>query len=223
MKLLVSDFDGTFFLEGVEKDLKAIEDWRKVGNLFVIATGRSYYDYKIKEQKYKIPTDFIILNHGATILYKDEIIYNKTIDDNIVKEITKIKVKEVYCCRFKESRTSINNKDITKIVLKFDNEKETEIIKNKLMKKYNNDLNVYLLSNKKTLEIVSKNANKYFAIEFLKKKINFQEIIVIGNGKTDVEMIKNYDGYCVSNSCLDVKEVCKKEYSSVYELINDKI
>lgn len=69
-KILVSDYDRTFYLnkEGIKKNIETVEKFRKNGNLFVIATGRSFLDFKRKQYKYHFDYDYVILNHGATIL-----------------------------------------------------------------------------------------------------------------------------------------------------------
>ena len=43
-KILVSDFDGTFYLKNVDinNNIKNVEKFRSQGNIFIIATGRSY-------------------------------------------------------------------------------------------------------------------------------------------------------------------------------------
>ena len=54
-KMLVSDYDETFYLndEDIEKNKQAVGKLRKAGNIFVIATGRSYLDFFNKlESKY---------------------------------------------------------------------------------------------------------------------------------------------------------------------------
>ena len=89
-KILVSDYDKTFYLndEDVEKNKIAVEKFRKNGNIFVIATGRSYYDMQKKISEYKIMYDYLIINHGATILNeKDEIIYNFSIKNETANKI----------------------------------------------------------------------------------------------------------------------------------------
>ena len=49
-KILVSDYDQTFYLndEDIEKNKKSVEEFRKKGNIFVFATGRSYFDFMNK-------------------------------------------------------------------------------------------------------------------------------------------------------------------------------
>ena len=49
-KILVSDYDHTFYLndENIENNKEAVDRFRKEGNIFVIATGRSYFDFHNK-------------------------------------------------------------------------------------------------------------------------------------------------------------------------------
>ena len=92
-KILVSDYDKTFYLndEDIEKNKIAVEKFRKERNVFVIATGRSYYDIQKKISEYKINYDYLIINHGASILSeKDEIIYNFHIKMRRLAKLEKI-------------------------------------------------------------------------------------------------------------------------------------
>ena len=52
-KLLVSDYDQTFYIndEDIEKNKIAVNEFRNQGNIFAIATGRSYYDFIKKKQQ----------------------------------------------------------------------------------------------------------------------------------------------------------------------------
>ena len=51
-KLLVSDYDQTFYIndEDIEKNKIAVNEFRSKGNIFVIATGRSYDDFMKKKK-----------------------------------------------------------------------------------------------------------------------------------------------------------------------------
>ena len=73
-KILISDYDQTFYLndEDIEKNKAAVDKFRNEGNIFVIATGRSYFDFHNKVKKYNLKYDYVIINHGATILDKDD-------------------------------------------------------------------------------------------------------------------------------------------------------
>ena len=91
-KILVSDYDQTFYLndEDIEINKKAVAKFRKEGNIFVIATGRSHFDFHNKVDKYNFEYDYVIINHGATILDKnDKIFANFSINNEIINNIKK--------------------------------------------------------------------------------------------------------------------------------------
>ena len=50
MKVLVSDYDKTFYVNefDIKKNIKTVQEFRNLGNIFIIATGRSYLDFKKK-------------------------------------------------------------------------------------------------------------------------------------------------------------------------------
>ena len=103
-KILISDYDGTFYQSDIDikKNIDKVTEFRALGNLFVLATGRSYVDLKQEIDKYKIPYDYLILNHGALLLSKDlEIIKIFTLDKVLVNSILEY----------------ANNKDIYDVIL----------------------------------------------------------------------------------------------------------
>ena len=104
-KILVSDYDGTFYQNDIDirENIDKVNEFRTLGNLFVLATGRSYVDLKIMIDKYKIPYDYLILNHGALLLSKNLEVLNVFILD---KELV-VSVLEY----------ANNNKDIYDVVL----------------------------------------------------------------------------------------------------------
>lgn len=71
-KIIFSDYDGTLDTSenDIAKNIEAIQKFRNNGNLFVVATGRSYLDLKRKLNLYPIPFDYLIVNHGGVILDK---------------------------------------------------------------------------------------------------------------------------------------------------------
>lgn len=63
-KMLISDFDDTLYRdeESLQINIKKIKEFRDKGNLFVIATGRSFISLEAKMKRYSIPFDYLILN-----------------------------------------------------------------------------------------------------------------------------------------------------------------
>lgn len=226
-KILVSDYDQTFYLndEDIKKNKKSVENFRKQENIFIFATGRSYFDFMNKAEQYKLKWDYLIINHGATILDKNNnIISNYTIDNDVIKNIKKDleieKAIKYFCCNLENSRTDFNDKDLTKIYAKYEKDK-AEQINSLINKKYSEFVNCYLVSGN-AVEIISNKTCKSYAIEEIAQieNINQEEIFTIGDGYSDIEMIKNYNGYCMEESVQELLKICNgKIVKSVSELI----
>ena len=63
-KMLASDFDRTFYVncEITEANIRAVENWRQQGNLFVIATGREESILREKLEEWEAEADYLILS-----------------------------------------------------------------------------------------------------------------------------------------------------------------
>lgn len=224
-KLLVSDYDDTFYIN----DIDILENIRLVNEnkdkfMFVIATGRSFNDYIKKRDLYGIKSEYIIINHGASIVKCEELIDNIVIDnniiDNLIKDLEISKCDEYFFCDGLISSKNINN-NITKIHIRYKSLEETKEKLKELNEKYNDYINCYLVSKKLAIEIVSKKANKKDAILKIMKLKNIDKNMVytIGNGATDVEMLKYFNGYQMENSVQVVKNLKLEKIKSVSELI----
>lgn len=189
MKLLVSDYDNTFHIEDCDMDqnLKKVEEFRK-DNLFVIATGRSYESYKEEEQLFDIKTDYLIINHGATILKDDVIIYNKAIDNNVKQQLLKDleldKSDAFYCYKGKDS-VNIFEDDITKILIEYKDHDTAVKIRKLIKDKYGEVLQNFHFTTYNSVEIVSAGVDKSNAISLISKLHDVEKIYVIGDNHND--------------------------------------
>ncbi len=118
MFLLASDFDRTFYINNYDfkKNVDALGGFMK-DNLFVIVTGRSYQDYMNITKNY-VPVNYLVLNHGATVLKDDKVIRSVCIDNKIKDELKKLfdfDNIEYFATKDKLSRVSINEDDLSKI------------------------------------------------------------------------------------------------------------
>ena len=229
--VLVVDYDRTLFINNSDmlNNINSINKFRENGNIFIIATGRTYNSLKKEIDKYNIEYDYLILNHGSLVIKKDKsTLFHYKIDKNILFNITnylsKYKPKIVMYSYYTEDTNDINNPDISKITIVF--QKDIETFKKVMMdivKKYNNKLNIYFTQNYE-IEIISKETNKSRAIDLLMKKANFKKenIYTIGDSYTDIDMINDYNGSCMEKS-IDILKNNKniKKYSSVSVLIKD--
>lgn len=193
--------------------------------MFIIATGRSYKDFIKKREQYNIKCDYVIINHGATILDKDDNIIFKSIIPNEILDNLKMDLhientEKHFCCSLLESRVGFEHKNLTKVHVKYSNLEYSNEIQRKLEEKYGDILNIYYVSGN-SIEIISKNTNKSKAIKLLseKLKIGQDEIFTVGDGYSDIQMVKDYKGYAMKESVAELKKIAIEEVDSVSNLI----
>ncbi len=227
-KILISDYDGTFYQNDrdIKKNKDKVNEFRTLDNLFVLATGRSYVDLKQKIDKYEIPYDYLILNHGALLLSKDlEILKVFTLDKELVDSILEYANNKDICDVILISTFDKNVKDtsnIVKIMLKLYSYDKALEVKNYIDKSYTN-IKSYFISedNHYLVEIVSSEASKSLMIDKIldKEKIIKKNVYTIGDGINDIDMIRDYNGYRVSNSCKELVSVTDKIIDNISDLI----
>ena len=229
-KILISDYDGTFYQNDIDtkKNIDKVNEFRTLDNLFVLATGRSYVDSKQKIDKYEIPYDYLILNHGALLLSKDlEIIKVFTLDKELVDSILEYanNDKDIYdvilISAFDKNVTDTLN--IVKIMLKLYSYDKALEVKNYIDKSYTN-IKSYFISedNHYLVEVVSSEASKSLMIDKIldKEEIVKKNVYTIGDGINDIEMIRDYNGYRVSNPCKELVSVTDRVIDNVSDLIS---
>ena len=230
-KILISDYDGTFYQN--DKDIKINIDkateFRQLGNLFVIATGRSYVDLKMQIDKYKIPYDYLILNHGGLVLSKNlDIIevftLNKAEVDSILDYVSNNKDVDDTILISTFTKDVKDTSNIVKIMLKLYNYEKASEVKSFVDKNYRNTKS-YLVGedNHYLVEIISSKASKSLMIEKIvtKEKIENKNIFTVGDGINDIDMIKKYNGYRMKTSCKELLSITNKAVNSVSELLDN--
>lgn len=232
-KLIVSDYDRTLYVNELDmiKNIDSINKFVKLGNLFVVATGRSFTNFKELINKYNIPLSYVILNHGAVILDKDlNIIQSTTIDKKDLLELVNyikfnLNIKELVLYGKLENNVAIND-DIVKIMIRFDSRSEVVQAYRKMYKLFSNKYNIYLINSKHNrIEFISKNIDKSIAI---RKLIDIEEleneyVYTIGDSDNDLNMIKDFNGYGMKHSMKNIINVSNKLYESVSLLVEDII
>lgn len=220
--MLVSDYDDTLNI-GKEKNLEYIKKFMK-NNIFVIATGRSYISIKqqLKTDMQGLIPHYLITNHGATIINnKNEVINTSFIEVEIINKIlsliNKEKILKISYCGSKKFNKNINKvmiifKDVNDAINAFNKIKNAEIVTAYLINR---------LGKLPKVELINKNTNKAKSIKYIEKVENPYKIEVIGDGLQDIEMIQEYKGNCMTNAVEEVKQISKKQYKYVYELIQE--
>lgn len=231
-KFLVSDYDGTFHTddESIKNNIEKVKTFRNNGNIFAIATGRSFYDFTKLLDKFDIEYDYLIINHGATLLDKNHNIISNYSISNIAKENIKNKFglvddNHIFVCKCLESRTSILQNDITKIHIKCNSKEEQISFNDTLNSNYGDFIKSYLITGlNNSIEIISCNTNKSTAIQEIAKieNIGKENIYTVGDSFNDLEMLNSFNGFCMESGEELVKSNIINKCKSVVEII-DKI
>lgn len=224
MYLLASDFDNTLYINNndFKNNILKIKEFIN-DNVFVIATGRSYEDFD-NLTKGSVLFNYLIINHGATILKDDEIIFNQYIENNLLEQLKKdfdFDNLRYFACKEK-IKVSIDDTEITKINICFPDNLIAKRATKYINDKYNGELKAYSLFHKNQIEIVSAKVDKANAIEYIRKLENLDklDIYTVGDGYTDLLMIEEYNGYAMENSIDELKEIALKKVKSVSEIID---
>ena len=194
-------------------------------NTFVIATGRSYLDFYNKLNKYKFKYNYVILNHGTTIIDNNiisDIKNDLRLNLDIKNDLNILNCENYFCCSGYESRLDFDHNDLTKINVKYKDLDTAMDMVSHINKKYSKYVKAYYVNNF-TIEIISNKIDKKEAIYYLIKNIVIDKnnVYTIGDGYSDIEMIKEFNRYCMKNSVSLVKEVSINEYDSVSIMIKD--
>lgn len=229
MKLLVSDYDRTFYTnnDDIKKNVEKVTEFINLGNLFIIASGRFFNDFKNAINKHNLIFNYAIINHGATIIDdKFNVLFNINIDSNIlpylIKDLDLTNFKSYTCCNVLDD-TNINSLEITKICVRYFSDEEALKMSDYINQKYSNFVNAYFINNC-GIEIISHKINKAIAINLIKEKHhNIDDVYTIGDGYNDIDMIKAFKGYAMKNGIDELKKCAIKEYESVFYLIEDII
>ena len=224
MFLLASDFDRTFYINNYDfkKNVEALKNFRKK-NKFVIVTGRSYQDYMNITKNY-VPLDYLVINHGATILKDSKVIRSEYINESTIdklKNIIDFDNINYFATSDTESRVNINHGNISKINISM----KDNLVAKKAVDYINSifsDIKAYILFHKNQFEIISTKANKCEALKHIGylEKINSSNIYTVGDGYTDIEMVKYYKGFAIKNSLDDLVKVAVSVVDSVSDIID---
>lgn len=235
MKLFVTDYDGTLFIN--DKDIKnnntMLNKLQKHDFKVIISTGRSYPSIKNQVDIYHIPYDYLSCADGSIIFDKNgNIIKLFLMNQEIIKPFqdfyNKLNYEEIQFV-YPEGYSNILKEDsnLLGINICLSTINYTEKIVNdfiKMSKEYfhYNFLN-YMHPNYSYLCVKPKGITKSSAIKYLMEMhhIDKNDIYVIGDADNDLEMIRDYEGACMNTSCKEVLKISKKSYKSVHDYIAD--
>ena len=226
MKILISDFDKTFYTENYDNNIKLINEFVNAGNKFVIATGRPLYFLEPSIEGKNINYYNLICSDGTVVFDKNnkilfqEVIKRETIQTLIEKIRNNPHISDYYLNTAYE-----NTKDINVIANGFlgvpiDRDESQKFIDK--LSEIDENIKGYL--SHKWINIISKNASKSSAIKKLIEinNWNYEDIYVAGDYYNDIEMNKDYQSFCFDFSPEELKKVSNyvvKDFSDILKKI----
>ncbi len=221
MKILVSDFDKTFFDDDYLENIDIINKFVNSGNMFIIATGRSFDKLNETIKNYQISYSYLICDDGMNI-YDNE-------NNNIFScSINKETMTAIY--KLLESDKNIveillqSNKDeyssqITSLAGKFIDRNVCSCLVEKINQQFDD---AYAYLSEYYINIRNKNTSKAKAIEFLidNYDLDASSIYTIGDGINDVDMCKNFKSFSFIDAEQSVKNVSEKIVNKFKEAVD---
>lgn len=206
MKLIVSDFDLTFFDSDYNENIQLINSVVEKGNVFVIATGRSIELLKKDIENKNIKFQYLICSDGSVILNdKFEILQSVVFESEIINPIIeKIKNDE----NLELLDIDKNSTGISAVYAIFNSMEYAKNILDDILKNY--DVKGYVSTH--GIKIINKNISKVSGIEYIKNKLNVLDDVVytIGDRINDFEMIDKYNGYLIGKNIDNFQDFIKK-------------
>lgn len=244
--IVFSDFDNTLYSHGdemgFEQNLEKIREFRRKGNLFCIATGRSQASLGRAWSDYEDYLDYGIFDNGAVCLDQfGEILFQETIALTVVEEIARKimdkfgdDVQLVFYHDAKEWREPGN--DTTKVRCWTKDLAVLRAIHEKVSPEYSGEVKSFIARTAvmssvgwikdpeeyiSFVDIMSVRAGKYNAVKRLCEKFSDEKIVMVGDDTNDLEMIRGFDGYAMQNSMPEVLEAVRPGHvvGSVAELL----
>lgn len=225
MKIIVSDFDLTFYDNNFLDNIELFNDWKQKGHKFVIATGRSIYQLRRVTNDYDIKVDYYICNDGGAIYDSDfNELYRKDIDETISKELfdylIETKMFDKVLIDTSETTTEISTARINRLIGIIRNRSEAQEVLTQILNKYPS-VHGYLSTN--CLNITDVSVNKANGIKFLVNKNNWEikDIYTIGDEINDIEMLQEFNGFLIDkkNNNFNLNKV--SSFREAVRLINE--
>ncbi|MCI8778149.1 MAG: HAD-IIB family hydrolase [Bacilli bacterium] len=222
MKVLVSDFDKTFYDDNYLNNIDIVNKFVKSGNMFIIATGRSFDRLNEVIKVSDIAYSYLICNDGMNIYDNaNNNIFSCSINKETLTSLYKLleSDKNIIGILLESSKDEYSSQ-INSIAGKFINRD----ICCKLVEKINEQFDdVYAYLSEYHINIRNKSASKANAIKFLidNYNLNKEDIYTIGDGVNDSDMCECFKSFSFVNADQTVKDVSKIIVNNFKEAIDN--
>lgn len=223
MKILVSDFDYTFFSLDYLENIKTVQNFVNKDNIFMIATGRSLAQILEEVRTLYVPYFFLICDDGAMICDRqNNVLFSKEIEKQIVepifRKLDKSKhISEVYIDNASEYTVATEDTAYKIIAKPKDYNKANKLLQT-IIEEYPM---VQGYISETWLNIMDHTVSKGNAIEHLLERfhLNSNDVSVVGDNINDISMFEKYKGYAMDTADDLVKAKCLGTVKTLPELI----
>ena len=224
MKILISDYDGTLYIneDDIKNNAKKIEDFRKKGNMFIISTARNYSSIKEECLKYNIITDYFFCDIGSVILdYNGNAIYKQYIEKDKTNKIENVLKR--YENDLNISRYGVYGKveNLNENIVEYKMKGELKLLTNvkEVIDKENLNIKTQLTEDNRF--IIHTSTKEEIIDKFISNmKVDKENIYTIGDELDDLEMLKRHKGYRMEKCNPIVRNTIENNVSSVSQLID---
>lgn len=224
--ILFCDFDGTLSREEIpgdfERNLEAIKRFRAAGHKFALATGRGLASVQRSFPNYAEYVDYLVLDNGALCLGQDGALFDYLISEDVARRLVNFISEYVgehhvgFTFYNGDGRESVDLQGShTKIRIWVDDDEFMGQMNRDLSEKFKDDGLQFFTGHKAALALIHFQpgagfsclldatpaaAGKEAAIERLASLLGEVEVVTVGDGNNDLEMIKKYDGYIMDSA-----------------------
>ncbi|MGM9681817.1 MAG: HAD-IIB family hydrolase [Eubacteriales bacterium] len=247
MKILCSDYDGTFNYHGVDdRKREAVQRWRKAGNLFGFVTGRGIDTIAQIIRHDRVDCDFAVANNGAVIGRADgSVLTDRRCDSSVIGElVTEMFAlgcpnacfsSSVRCVVHKNPPDKPSEEDhdllwatenlpyFTQVSTVLPTEEKSRMVTAALTEKFSQWVNP--LQNGICIDIVPAGVDKAEGIRTLASLmgISQQDVITVGDNINDTAMIAAFRSYAVKNAVPSILALADDVCADIVELIDREI
>lgn len=233
------------------EDSYAIRKWQEKGNLFAIVTGRSKESLEKYLAKDGLDPDYLVTNNGTMIfdregslLESNYLDYVTAIDVMYIAKETPGVASYVVNDGYHRHRVIVNpdindtryptmKQDLSEeavmdlgeysqIVISMISPDRADTFADEMNLFFSEGIEAY--ASNYCVDVVTKGISKGTGLEFVANyvDVDMDDVYVIGNLNKDIPMLSVTENRAAFFTAPDnIKEMCPKEYMSVYEMLND--
>lgn len=224
MKILISDFDRTFFRDHYLNNIKIVNELVSGGNIFIIATGRNISSLMQKIKDHQINYKYLICNDGGiTYDHNLKVINRIDIEPATAKEIFEILTDDpctIEC--YTDDSLSLNSNcsgQANAIIASYNDDEQATLLLERIIKLYPS---VHGYISDRWINITNHLVDKGQAIDYLVNlnQLNKPDIYVVGDNLNDLSMHERYRGYAMADGVLELQKISHQVINDFSEVVD---